>query len=130
MKLLDANIIIRFLLKDQQKQFIAASNLLKDFEQDLLLTDVTVAEVCWLLTSHYKFSKEEAAQKIYSILNFPNIQSNKSILIRSLYFFRNFNIDYIDAYLAAYAEKENLEGVYSFDKDLDKIKEIRRFEPK
>lgn len=130
MRLLDTNIITRFLLKDHPKQFIAASNLLKDLEQDLLLTDVTIAEVIWLLTSHYKFSKEQVVEKIYLILNFPNIKNNKSVLIRSLYYYRNFNIDYIDAYLAAFAEEENLEGIYSFDKGLDKIKEIKRFEPK
>lgn len=129
MRLLDTNIITRFLLKDHPKQFISASNLLKDLEQDLLLTDVTVAEVIWLLTTHYKFSKEETVEKIYKVLNFPNIHSNKSILIRTLYFYRNFNIDYIDAYLAAYAEEEKLEGIYSFDADLDKIKEIKRFKP-
>lgn len=129
MRLLDTNIITRFLLKDHPKQFISASNLLKDLEQDLLLTDVTVAEVIWLLITHYKFSKEETVEKIYKVLNFPNIHSNKSILIRTLYFYRNFNIDYIDAYLAAYAEEEKLEGIYSFDADLDKIKEIKRFEP-
>ncbi len=130
MKLLDTNIIIRFLLQDHPKQFTAAVNLLKNLKQDLLLTDVTVAEVIWLLTTHYKFSRELAVEKIYLILNFPNIQSNKSILIRTLYFYRNFSIDYIDAYLAAYSEEENMEGIYSFDKDLDKIKEIKRFAPK
>lgn len=130
MKLLDTNIIIRFLLKDHPKQFVAAKNLLKNFEQNLLLTDTAVAEVIWLLTSYYKFSKEETIEKIFTILNFPNIESNKSVLIRSLYYYRNFNIDYIDAYLVAFAEEENLEGIYSFDKGLDKIKEVKRFEPK
>lgn len=130
MKLLDANVITRFLLRDNPKQFVAARSLLQDLSQHLLLTDVTVAEVIWLLTAHYKFSKEETAEKIYALLNLPNIQSNKSILIRTLYFYRNFNIDYIDAYLAAYTEEKNLEGIYSFDKDLNKIKEIKRFEPK
>lgn len=130
MKLIDANLIIRFLLKDHPIQSPAAKQLLKNFQENLLLTDVTVAEVIWLLTSYYKFSKEEAMESLYPILNLPNIDSNKSILIRALYFYRNFNIDYIDAYFAAYTEEKKLEGIYSFDKDLDKIKEVKRFEPK
>lgn len=130
MKLIDTNVIIRFLLKDHPIQSPAAKKLLSNFQERLLLTDVAVAEAIWLLTSYYKLSKEEAAEKIYPIFNFPNIESNKSVLIRVLYFYRNFNIDYIDAYLTAYAEEENLEGIYSFDKDLDKIKSVKRFEPK
>ncbi len=129
MKLLDANIIIRFLLKDHLVQSPAAKAVLSNFKENLLLTDVTLSETIWLLTSYYKLSRDEVVEAIYPILNFPNIKSNKAVLIRTLYFYRNFNIDYIDAYLAAYSEEENLEGIYSFDKDLDKIKEIERFEP-
>lgn len=126
MKLVDTNVIIRFLLKDHAIQSPAAKKLLENLEENLLLTDVAVAETIWLLTSYYKLSKEEAVEKIYPILNLPNIDCNKPVLIRALYFYRNFNIDYIDAYLAAYSEEENLEGIYSFDKGLDKIKDIKR----
>lgn len=129
MKLIDANVIIRFLLKDHPIQSPAAKKILKNFQENLILSDVAVAEVIWLLTSYYNFSKEQAIEKIYPILSFPNIESNKSVLIRAFYFYRNFNIDYIDAYLAAYSEEEKLEGIYSFDKGLDKIKEIKRFKP-
>ncbi len=130
MKLIDANIIIRFLLKDHPIQSPAAKKLLSNFQERLLLSDVAAAEIIWLLTSYYKLSKEEAVEKIFSIFNFPNIESNKPILIRTLYFYRNFNIDYIDAYLAAYSEEEKLEGIYSFDKGFDKIKQVKRFTPK
>lgn len=130
MKLVDANLIIRFLLKDHPSQSPAAKKILSNFQENLLLTDIIAAEIIWLLTSYYKFSKEEAIEKIYPVLNLPNIECNKSILIRALYYYRNFNIDYIDAYLTAYAEEEKLGGIYSFDKGLDKIKGIKRFEPK
>lgn len=129
MKLIDTNILIRFLLKDHPVQSPAAKSILSNFQENLVLTDVTFAETIWLLTSYYKLPKEEVIETIYPLLNFPNIKSNKAILIRALYFYRNFSIDYIDAYLAAYTEEENLEGIYSFDKDLDKIKEVKRFKP-
>lgn len=129
MKLLDTNIIIRFLLKDHPTQSTSAKLLLSNFQKNLLLTDVIFAETIWLLTSYYELPKEKVIEAIYPILNFPNIKSNKAVLIRALYFYRNFNIDYIDAYLAAYTEEEDLEGIYSFDKDFDKIKEIKRFKP-
>ncbi|OGE16268.1 hypothetical protein A2769_03260 [Candidatus Daviesbacteria bacterium RIFCSPHIGHO2_01_FULL_37_27] len=127
MKLLDTNIVIRFLLEDSPKQFLLAKKLLNNNNESLVLTDVTFAEIIWLLTSFYHLSKERVVEKLFGILNLRSIKSNRNVLIRALYFYRNFNIDYIDAYHAAYSEEENLEGVYSFDEDLDKIKSIKRF---
>lgn len=130
MKLLDANLILRFLLKDHPSQSQAAKRVLESKNETLLLQDLAVAEVVWVLTSVYKLSKEDIAEKIYHFLSLNSIFSNKSLLIRALYFYRNFNISFVDAYLAAYAEEKKLEGIYSFDKGFDKIKQVKRFEPK
>lgn len=130
MKLLDANFILRFLLDDHPLQSIAAKKVLEANNETLLLHDLAVAEIVWVLTSVYKLEKKDIAEKIYHLLRLKSILSNKSLLIRSIYFYRNFTISFIDAYFAAYSEQEKLEGIYSFDKDLDKIKEVKRFEPK
>ena|SRR3989344_3881929 len=129
MKLLDANFVLRFLLKDHPLQSQAVKEVLESKNETLLLQDLAVAEVVWVLTSVYKLSKEDIAEKIYNLLSLNSIFSNKSLLIRVLYFYRNFNISFIDAYLTAFCEQEKLEGIYSFDKGLDKIKQIKRFEP-
>ena len=130
MKLLDANFVLRFLLKDHPLQSQAVKEVLESKNETLLLQDLAVAEVVWVLTSVYKLSKEDIAEKIYNLLSLNSIFSNKSLLIRVLYFYRNFNISFIDAYLTAFCEQEKLEGIYSFDKGLDKIKLVKRFEPK
>ncbi|MBI2334198.1 PIN domain-containing protein [Candidatus Daviesbacteria bacterium] len=130
MKLLDANVILRFLLKDHPEQSPAAKKILENRDEMLLMTDVVLAEVIWVLNSLYQLTREEIADKIYQLLNLNSIYSNKELLIRALYFYRNFNISYIDAYLAAYGEQNELEGIYSFDKGLDKIKSVRRLVPK
>lgn len=129
MKLLDTNLIIRFLLKDHPTQSLKAKKLLENPKENLVLTDVTIAEIIWLLTSFYNLSKNEVIEKIYNLISLHSIDLNRSRIIRTLYFYSNFNIDYIDAYHAAYSEEEKLEGIYSFDADLDKIKNIKRFKP-
>lgn len=130
MKLLDTNLILRFLLKDDLNQFKSAEAVFGNPEENLYLSELIVAEVIWVLTSFYEFSKEKAGEKIYYLLKLPTIETNRPLLMRTLYFFNNFNIAFIDAYLAAYCEQNKLEGIYSFDKDLDKIKSVKRFEPK
>ncbi|MBU1000273.1 PIN domain-containing protein [Patescibacteria group bacterium] len=130
MKLLDTNVIIRFLLKDHPTQSPASKTLFENSTEDLILSDVGLAEIIWLLTSFYKFSKQEVIEKIYNLLKVNNLVVNRTLIIRTLYFYGNFSINYIDAYLAAYSEQEKLERIYSFNKDLDKIKPVKRFEPK
>jgi len=130
MKLLDTNFILRFLLKDNLQQFQVTKKILNNPTENLYITDMVAAEIVWILTSFYKFSRDQVTEKLFLLLNLPSIQSNKSVLIRSLYLYRNFNISFIDAYLAAYSEEENLEGIYSFDKGLDKISKVKRLVPK
>ena len=129
MKLIDSNLLLRLLTNDDPTQAEAVEKLLKFSPEPIFLPDVTVAEIVWVLSSFYRLSKEEIIEKIYILLSSRNIDCNKALLLRSLYFYRSFNIAFIDAYLAAYCEQEKLEGIYSFDKDLDKIKEVKRFKP-
>lgn len=129
MKLLDTNLILRFLLKDDINQFNFAEAIFENPEENLYLSELVAAEVIWVLTSFYNFSKEEACEKIYYLLKLPTIEANQPLLIRTLYFYNNFSINFIDAYLAAFCEQENLEGIYSFDQGLDKIKSVKRLNP-
>lgn len=130
MKIIDTNIIIRFLLKDHPTQSKSTKKLLENSPEDLLLPDMVIAEIIWLLTSYYKLSKRDIIEKIQDILTLEKIQANKDLIYKALMFYQTYNIDFIDAYLAAYCnEKKNIKGIYSFDKDFDKIKDIKRFEP-
>lgn len=129
MKLLDANFILRFLLKDYPIQAEAVKKVLETKSEALFLSDMVVAEVIWVLTSFYKLTREDTAEKIYALLSLNSIYSNKALLTRALYFYRNFNIAFVDSYLTAYCEQNKLEGIYSFDKGLDKIKWVKRFKP-
>lgn len=95
----------------------------------MVLTDVSFAEIIWLLTSFYRLSKNDVIEKIYSLLKVDSLIINRPRILRSLYFYKSFNLDFIDAYSAAYCELENLEGIYSFDKGLDKIKQVKRLTP-
>lgn len=129
MKLLDTNVIMRFLLKDHPTQSPASKTLLENSAEDLILTDVGLAEIIWLLTSFYKLPKQKVVGKIYNLLKVNSLIVNRPLIIRTLYFYGNFSLDFMDAYFTAYSEQEKLEGIYSFDKGLDKIKQIKRFEP-
>lgn len=126
--LLDANLIIRYLVEDDKKKTEAVERLLKTKEK-LILTDVTVSEIIWVLSSYYETPKEEIAEKVEALLLLGCIKANKKILLQALSFYKKLNIDWVDAYLSSLSIEKKIGKIYSFDKDLDKIKEVTRKEP-
>ena len=127
-KLLDANIIIRFLVADEKEKADKIEQILK-INEELVLTDVTISEIIWVLSSYYKESRSEIIKKITALINLPQIRCNKKIILLALNFFEKYNIDWIDAYLVAYSQENKISEVYSYDRDLDKMKKIKRIEP-
>lgn len=128
--LVDTNLIIRFLIKDELPQFESAQKLFSSLDKNLILPDMVLAEVVWTLHSVYKLTKQEIIEKLLKLLELKNLTANFQLLTNALLIYRDYNISFVDAYLMAYSEIERLEGIYSFDQDLDKIKSVKRFEPK
>ncbi|MDO8570627.1 MAG: PIN domain-containing protein [Candidatus Daviesbacteria bacterium] len=129
-KLIDSNLIVRYLIQDDPKKALAVRKLLENNKTTLLLTDIVIAELVWTLDSFYHLTRLEILEKLQSLLDLDSIKAHKELLSRSLQIYQAYNIDFIDAYLAAYCgEKKNIKGIYSFDKDFDKIKDIKRLEP-
>lgn len=129
-KLVDTNLLLRFLLKDNLTQFEAAKELLAQNDDGLILPELAVAEVVWVLQSVYKFKKEEVIEKIFELLKLRSLVTNFSLLSDTLIIYQNHHISFVDAYLLAYCKYFKLEGIYSFDEGLDKIKEIKRLAPR
>ena len=127
-KLLDANIIIRFLVADSKEKADAIEKLFQS-DETLILTDVTISEIVWVLSSYYKDVRSEIVKKITTLIHLPQIKCSKKIILIALSWFEKYNIDWIDAYLVAYAEENTITEIYSYDRDLDKIKKIKRLEP-
>lgn len=128
-KLIDANLLIRYFVNDDPKKALAVQGLLKRTKDTLVLTDIVVAELVWVLTSFYNLTKEEIVEKISSLITFEKIASNNQILTKALLIYKTTNVDFIDAYLASYAQEENIPQIYSYDKHFDKIPSLRRVAP-
>ena len=128
-KLLDTNLIVHFLLNDPPQQADVVEKLLKKSQEVLILPNIVVAEIIYVLHSNYKFSKEEIIEKVYDFIQTSTIICNRELIFNSLINYLNHNISFVDAYLAAYTQLEKLEGIYSFDEGLDKVKSIKRFKP-
>ncbi len=66
MKLLDANMILRFLLNDNPEMSIKAKEIIEN--EIVSVTTEVIAEVVYVLNSFYKFERIEVAEAVTGFL--------------------------------------------------------------
>ena len=131
--MLDANVLVRFLVQDDPKQSAAATKLMSDAQSsvyELLVDPMIVAETVYVLVAQYKRARAEVANTLLAIVRSPYVRAEQEQeLVDALLRFRNHGVDFADAWLAAKAASGGYE-VASFDRDLDKFNDVKRHEPK
>ena len=126
---LDTNVIIRHLTGDPADMAARATAFLADADE-LLLSDLIVAETVYVLESFYEVPRAEVAQLIRSVVGFPTMRTlDPALLLRSLEIYEIHGVDFAEAYLAASAEAAGIGEIASFDRSLDRIPTITRIEP-
>ncbi len=121
--LLDANIIIRFLVGDHQEHLAKSIEIFKEIESAKLqveILDGVLMEAFFVLTKFYKLPKDEVIGDLKTILALNGvINSNKTILYETLNIIEMKNIDFVDALICAKSKLQGF-GKISFDNDLKK----------
>ncbi len=134
MKLIDTNIIIRYLTNDDPHKAAQCEKIFKKAlsgKEKLILNHLIIAELVWVLDDIYNLDKEQIKESILKILNTPNIEiPEKDIILTAFTVWQstNFKIDYIDAYNTAFITENKLQAIYSYDTDFDSVA-IKRLEP-
>ena len=129
----DTNIFLRFLARDQEKQYQACRKLFKQAQENkikLITSSLVIFELIWTLVSYYQESKDQVTEKILSLLELPNLRAeNREIFLEALLLWQEKNIDFNDAFNSVWAQKKKINQIYSYDRDFDKLPGIRRSEP-
>ena len=116
MILLDANYILRFLLKDNLEMYEISKNCIVN--NNCTVSSEVLAEVVFVLLKVYKVTKKDIKESLINILEYDNIIINdKDTIIQSLKIFENKTLDFIDCILCAKSKKYT---VKTFDKKLNK----------
>lgn len=121
--LLDTNIIIRFLVGDNEEHLAKSTEYFEQIElgsmEVEILSDVLM-EAFFVLTKFYKLPKVEVISDLKTILSFEGVvNKDKVILFETLSIIENKNLDFVDALICAKCKFQNYEKL-SFDKDLSK----------
>jgi predicted nucleic acid-binding protein len=117
---LDANVVLRFLRNDDPRQSPASARLFANAKTGnirLSICAVIIAEIFYVLSRVYKFSRADAAGKLIAFVHSDAIEvENRKRVIDSLQRVVKYNVDFGDSYLASTAA-EHGDKVSSFDED-------------
>lgn len=130
--IVDANVVIRFLTEDHLIHSPAARIFFEEAQQgkhNLVLTEMCIAEVVWVLISYYKKDRRLVSKFLETLIQRQGmIVPNKEVMLNAFERFGKTKIDFIDCYFAALSVSRR-QAVVSFDRDLDKFKDVKRIEP-
>jgi predicted nucleic-acid-binding protein len=116
---LDANVLLRLLLNDVPEQHTRALRLFKARAGQLAIADIAVIEVVFVLCRAYDFSREQAAEAIEGLMSLQGLNLNCVLFEKALpVFVERPALSFEDCCLGVYAELNNAEPLWTFDKKL------------
>ena len=119
MKIVDANVILRYLLHDVEELFHKAISVIEI--ESVYIPNEVMAEVVYVLEKVYKVERENIERVLVGLILYPNIKvDNKELIKMALQLFANRRLDFVDTLLFAYSRVEKYE-VITFDKKLLKV---------
>lgn len=126
---IDTNVLIRHLTGDPPELAARATRSLGNDEQ-LLLTDLVLAETVYVLESFYEVSRERVADLMRAALALPSISPvDPPALLRAVEVYETERLDFAEAYLVAQAEATGVGTILSFDRAIDRVGSVVRREP-
>jgi len=115
--MLDANIILRYLLNDNEQMADEAEKIIK--ENAALVTIEIIAEVVYVLKRVYSIERDIIKSSLFDFLS--EVQSNELEVIKlGLTVYSEKNLDFVDCILYAY-HKVNGYEIKTFDKKLQRL---------
>jgi predicted nucleic acid-binding protein len=131
--LLDTNVILRHLLGDHPEQSPRATAYLRQVEQGQVrvrTSELVVFEAVFTLERHYRLPKKRVRDSLLPLLELPGIVlPGKQRLREAFDLYVQLNLPFADAYHAALMRRLGAEEMVSFDREFDRIPDIRRVEP-
>lgn len=120
----DTNYFLRFLLKDDEQQYLIARKLFIESARrkvKLITSLVVFFEVVWVLRSSYGKDKKSLVEALFNMLKLDFEIPEKYQIIESLSFFQKTNLSLEDCYDLVFAKYQESSEFKTFDKKLDNV---------
>jgi predicted nucleic-acid-binding protein len=122
MVIVDANVILRIVLRDNEDMVSKAEELLSN--NNFFIKREVLVEIIYVLSKTYKMERVEIAKIICGLLEADDtIVESKNAVHLAIEIYKNRSLDFVDCLLYAYQKVEG-EKVFTFDKKLNKLLEV------
>lgn len=119
MKIVDANVVLRYLLNDSDDLSEKAAEILENII--VFLPNEVIAEIVYVLEKVYKVKRKSISSALLELFEYENLEvSDIGIISESLRIYAERNLDFVDTLLYAY-HKLGKHEVYTFDKKLNSL---------
>lgn len=127
-RLVDTNLIVRYLVQDHEKHAQAAGKLFTACDRGevvLVILPVVLAECVFVLESFYKHPRAAIATTLGALLTSPGVEiTDPAIYLDALVRYQKTKCHFIDCTIAATAAAHR-QAVASFDEDFRKFPDVR-----
>lgn len=127
-RLVDTNLIVRYLVQDHEKHAKAATKLFDACDKAelvIVLLPVVLAECVFVLESFYEHSRGDIASALGTLISSPGVEiSRAEIHLDALDRYQRTKIHFVDCVIAATSAAENT-SVATFDQDFRKFTDVR-----
>jgi predicted nucleic-acid-binding protein len=127
-RLVDTNLIVRYLVQDNEKQAKTAGKLFDACDRGdvvIVALPAVLAECVFVLESFYEHPRGDIASALGKLISSPGVEiSVPAIHLDALDRYRKTRVHFVDCVIAATAAAENM-PVASFDRDFRKFTDVR-----
>jgi len=126
-RLVDTNLIVRYLVQDHEKHAKAAGKLFDACDRGdvvIVVLPAVLAECVFVLESFYGHPRGDIASALGRLISSPGVEIDAAIHLDALDRYRKTKVHFVDCLIAATAATENM-PVASFDQDFRKFTDVR-----
>jgi predicted nucleic-acid-binding protein len=127
-RLVDTNLIVRYLVQDHEKHAKAAGKLFEACDRGelkIIVLSAILAECVFVLESFYGHARADIAAALGTLIASPGVEiGENSVHLDALDRYRRTKVHFVDCLLAAAARAEDT-PVATFDEDFRKFGDVR-----
>jgi len=116
---LDTSVLLRVLLRDEPAQAKRALGLIASTQSQLAVADVAFVEAAHVMQRYYHMSRSDVCHLFTQFIRLEAINCNRVMLDAAMSIFVDHSaLSFEDCCLAVYAELNQAEPLYTFDRKL------------
>lgn len=135
MRLIDANVVIRYLIDedtDQGRRSLALLLKVSTGEEQVTICEGALSEIVHILSSKalYARPRQEIALRLAAVIELRGlVLQNKDVYLTGLDRYTASSIDFVDCLNIAHMQELGITEIVSFDRHFDRVEGITRVEP-